>query len=221
VPEGEWAAQAAASWRRAGAAGRLTLPVDLRYGLARGVEVGVGTTGFSRGQLGGAVTDPRALRVSLLTRLVRQEDWRPSLSTRFTLEQPIAGPADSPAWRGDLLASWAVADRTWVHGNGSYKVQAEEQAGVLAAERRTWWQLRGGVVHQLAVAPIVAGRPWGVVADVGVQQDPATVARRVAGDLEGALIAPLDAAWTVSASVGYLTGVVPTMRLQVGVQWVF
>jgi hypothetical protein len=213
VPEGDWLWQTGVSWRFRTAMDRLTMPFDVRYGLARGFELSLGSQLWTRGAVDGEVVDPRAVRVSLLSRLTRQEPdgaW-PSLALRTTFEAPYAGIADSPSWRGDLLASWRVGTTHWIHANASYLARPEPQTHVLTPARQTWWQWRLGWVHPL-------DRSVSLVIDGGLQQDPLTSSRRLAGMAEGALLVELAPEWVLSLSAEHLTSTLPMTQVLLGVQ---
>jgi hypothetical protein len=132
---------------------RLLQTVDIRMGLASGLEVTVGATPL-HGQLNpGSVDDPRAVRVGLLYRFLYQPysgSPSPSVAIRTTAEVPYGGLASEPALRSELVLSWDLTEGWWWHMNLEYEVAPGFQPGLLSPGRTSVWKARGGLVRALA-----------------------------------------------------------------------
>lgn len=175
--------------------GRLT--ADLRWGVGRGVELFAGATAVRGPLLPGTMDDPRAVQTGLLYRLTRQDQplsLLPSLAIRTTVQIPFQGPVHDPAFRGELLASWDLADGWWLHANGGYQVAPGDQPGLQSPGRTSVWYGRLGVVK--ALTP-----DMGLVVDATYSQDyTRTVGRLVTPEL--GLTYGLTPNWILMAGAG-------------------
>lgn len=146
---------------------RLNQSLDIRWGVAHGMELVVGRTNF-HGQLSpGAMNDPRAVRGGFLYRSTRQPgagELAPSLAIRTTVQVPVNAPQTEPALRADLLASWDLTHQFWGHLNMGYQVAPGGEPGLQAPGRNAVWYGRAGVVTEV-------WRDVGLVASVTYTQD--------------------------------------------------
>lgn len=175
--------------------GRVT--AHLRWGAARGLELFAGATAIRGPLLPGTMDDPRAVQTGLLYRLTRQDQplsLLPSLAIRTTVQIPFQGPVHDPAFRGELLASWDLADGWWLHANGGYQVAPGDQPGLQSPGRTSVWYGRLGVVKALTA-------DMGLVVDATYSQDyTRTVGRLVTPEL--GLTYGLTPNWILMAGAG-------------------
>ncbi len=199
--------------------GRLNQTIDLRWGVASGLELFVGGTTLHGPLVPGAMDDPRALRAGLLYRFTRQmgsNGFAPSLAIRTTAQIPVYGPGKNPALRNEVLASWDLSDGWYGHLNAGYQVAPGGQPGLQSPDQNGVWYGRAGLVKAL----------WydiGIVADVVYGQDP----NRAGGNLwtpEIGMTWGIAREWILTVGIARDFGggdTQATLRGNIGVTWVW
>ncbi|WP_447859710.1 hypothetical protein [Nitrospira calida] len=215
VTPGDWQLQTALRQDWSSGANRVTLRTDVRVGLRESWELDVGFTPAQAGSLGGDPVDHRAVRVSVLARVTRQDGGWPAQAVRLTVAPAIAGGSRAPSLQADWLDSWKVGARAWVHLNASYLVAPDPFPGGFPPGRRDWWQARLGGVYALAPSGLA------LAGSVGILPSPFLLRDQLRADPELALLVPLARGLVVSVGGGVLVQSDNVMRAQVGLSWTF
>ena len=121
---------------------------DVRYGFSENVEFTVGANSLRGSELTPSLEDRAAIRVSVLTRLVKpvNQGVTPHVSLRFQGNVPLES---GTMFKGSLIATWAIGQSWWLSSSLWHAI-SEGEGPSLWGVRHSLTGVTTGAVHAIS-----------------------------------------------------------------------